>query len=199
MSRVQASFFDRLYENAAGPEQLPWHRDEPPELLQRAGRALDVGCGAGPFSIYLAERGFAVTGLDFSQAAIDMAREGAGDAELQIDFRQADVLSWDGTEPFDIVLDSGCLHGFGDADRNRYKAHLLDWLAPGADYVLVHFEKRHALDWRPMGPRRFPAEQTIALFQPELEVIEHQSLLRKVPLPVGPTVRLGSYWFRRGD
>lgn len=204
MSRYQASFFERIYQNAGRPEALPWHRPDPPELLQRVvaerpqpGKALDIGCGSGLFSIYLARHGYELTSLDFSHTAVEMAKRFAQEAGVRVDVQQVNVLDWDGVGPFDVVLDSGCLHGFDDSGRQRYKACLLRWLAPGGDYVLEHFEKHHLLDWRPIGPRRIPTEQTIALFQPELELIEHQSFLRRVRLPIGPTIQMGSYRFRR--
>jgi 2-polyprenyl-3-methyl-5-hydroxy-6-metoxy-1,4-benzoquinol methylase len=50
----------RFYRQARGvPERLPWHREEPSPVLvsavkarDRHGRALDVGCGAGVFSVW---------------------------------------------------------------------------------------------------------------------------------------------------
>ena len=38
------------------------------------GRALDLACGEGRNSIWLAERGWQVTGVDFSSVAIERAR-----------------------------------------------------------------------------------------------------------------------------
>lgn len=204
MSRYESTFFERIYQRAGSADRLPWYREEPPELLQRAvaehehaGRALDLGCGAGLYSIYLAQQGYDVNGLDFTAGAVEMAKRNAEEAGVHLDLQRADVLAWDGEGPFDLVLDSGCLHGFADTERRRYKANLLRWLAPGGDYVLVHFEKRHAFDWRPMGPRRIPTKKIIALFAPELELVQHASQTAKVPLPVGPTVKVGNFWFRR--
>jgi len=162
-----------------------------------AGTALDLGCGSGLYSIFLARQGYRTTGLDFSQSAVEMARRHADTADVEVQFHRADVLAWDTHETFDLILDSRCLHGFDDAERLRYRENLLRWLAPNGDYVLEHFEKRHPLDWRPIGPRRIPARQTIALFEPELELMEHSSAIRAARFPVGPTVQLGAYWFRR--
>ena len=66
---------------APQPEKLPWHRDEPDALLRRAvearaarGRALDVGCGAGVFTVWLAQSGMETVGIDLFPEAITMAR-----------------------------------------------------------------------------------------------------------------------------
>jgi 2-polyprenyl-3-methyl-5-hydroxy-6-metoxy-1,4-benzoquinol methylase len=42
------------------------------------GEVLDVGCGEASISLYLAERGYTVVGLDLSPTAIDLARREAG-------------------------------------------------------------------------------------------------------------------------
>jgi hypothetical protein len=60
-------------------------------------------------------------------------------------------LQWGGV-PFDLILDSGCLHSLVGGTVASYKQRVLDWLAPGGDYLLEHWGKRHALDWRPVGP-----------------------------------------------
>ena len=44
------------------------------------GRALDVACGAGRNAVWLAERGWTVTGVDFSDVALENARRLAGGA-----------------------------------------------------------------------------------------------------------------------
>ena len=56
-------------------------------------RAIDLGCGNGADSIYLAERGFVVTGVDFSQVAIGKALAAATDAGIDhnLEFVAADL------------------------------------------------------------------------------------------------------------
>lgn len=56
---------------------------------------LDVGCGTGVHSIRLANRGFAVEGIDVSEAALEVAREQIGQAGLagKIDLRREDLLN----------------------------------------------------------------------------------------------------------
>jgi SAM-dependent methyltransferase len=50
-------------------------------------RALDVACGGGRNSVYLARNGFAVTGVDDSDVALAEAARRARDAGLEVDFR----------------------------------------------------------------------------------------------------------------
>ena len=78
MSAIAKIVMERFYRQAAGdPKCLPWHRDTPSKTLRSVvgackgrGRALDVGCGAGVFSIWLAEKGMDVTGIDLFPEAI---------------------------------------------------------------------------------------------------------------------------------
>ncbi|MBV9351456.1 MAG: class I SAM-dependent methyltransferase, partial [Mycobacterium sp.] len=55
------------------------------------GAALDVGCGTGDASIYLARHGWQVTGVDFTPKALDKARSKARTADATVNFLHADV------------------------------------------------------------------------------------------------------------
>jgi len=67
------------------------------------GDALDVGSGEGADAIWLAERGWRVTGMDISAVALDRAAQRAAlagqDIADRIAWRQANLLSWDPAEP----------------------------------------------------------------------------------------------------
>ncbi len=54
-------------------------------------RALDLGCGTGTSSLALARAGWAVTGVDFTRRAINIAKKKALEANLKIKFYVADV------------------------------------------------------------------------------------------------------------
>ena len=53
------------------------------------GTALDIGCGSGDSSIYLARHGWQVTGVDFVSAALAKAPKKADGQRVAIDFVQA--------------------------------------------------------------------------------------------------------------
>ena len=115
------------------------------------GKALDIGCGAGTFSVYLAKQGFDVTGVDFVEKALGFARERARREGAKVSFVKSDILQWNPPGKFDLIFDSGCLHSLEDSSNTAYKEKLLKWLAPGGDYVLVHFGRRGFLDWLRWG------------------------------------------------
>lgn len=72
-----ASFLRQVFETDAW--QLP------------RGRALDIACGKGRNSLYLAELGFEVVAMDISAVALDEGRQRAELKQLRIDWRQTDL------------------------------------------------------------------------------------------------------------
>lgn len=110
----------------------PWDSGiTPPEVVaffaknSVHGRALDVGCGTGTNSIFLAQHGLQVVSIDYSPQAIATARAKTQHLNLGIDFHVADVTQLNFLQdPFDYVLDIGCFHGIPLAGRQKYAAHL---------------------------------------------------------------------------
>jgi cyclopropane fatty-acyl-phospholipid synthase-like methyltransferase len=128
------------------------------------GRALDLGCGTGTNSIYLAQHGFQVIGVDFSLKAIEMARQKARQAGVVIDFYINDVTRLDFIrEPFDLILDIGCFHNLGPAERARYAENLTRLTCPGGLFMLYAFGPRSS-GWRKLG---IAEEQVKATFTPQ--------------------------------
>lgn len=116
------------------------------DFLQRngvsSGVALDIGCGKGRNSLYLARQGFIVYGLDFTPAAIDYLRQQALKEELAGKIHtvcQSVIDPW----PFkaqsaDIAIDTFCYkHQVKASDRAFYRAELLKALKPGGYYLLT--------------------------------------------------------------
>jgi SAM-dependent methyltransferase len=107
-----------------------------------AGSALDIGCGTGDSSIYLAQHGWRVTGADFVPKALDKARMKAAAKKVAVDFVQADAtrLSSEGVgTDFSLIVDNGCLHGMSDADRDAYVREVTAVAAADARLLIVAF------------------------------------------------------------
>lgn len=151
--------------------QTPWdHPEPPPEVMAFAatlppGRALDLGCGPGRASIYLARRGWQVDGVDFIPDAIELARSRAKAAGVSPNFYLAPVTALDFlTGPYDFALDVGCLHNLSDDDLRRYHQHLLRLLKPGGAYLL--FAHLRETDSSSLEDRRWLDERAFRrLFQ----------------------------------
>lgn len=106
------------------------------------GTALDLGCGTGDNSIYLAKQGWQVTGVDFVAKAVDKARAKAAANKVTADFAHADVtkLSSAGLgSNVDLIVDNGCLHGMSADDRDAYVREVTAIAAPDARMLLVEF------------------------------------------------------------
>jgi SAM-dependent methyltransferase len=106
------------------------------------GTALDLGCGTGDNSIYLAEHGWQVTGVDFVAKAVDKARAKAAAKKVDANFARADVtrLSSEGVgSNFGLIVDNGCLHGMSPDDRDAYVREVTAVAAPDARLLLVEF------------------------------------------------------------
>lgn len=73
--------------------------------------AIELGCGTGTNSAYLAGRGFDLTAVDFAANAVAAAEAKARAAGVSAKFVCGDVTKLDGvTGPFDFVFDRGCYH-----------------------------------------------------------------------------------------
>jgi SAM-dependent methyltransferase len=69
------------------------------------GRALDLACGEGRNSVWLAERGWRVTGVDFSDVALAKARRLAAARDVEVDWIASDVLEYvPEPQAFELVI-----------------------------------------------------------------------------------------------
>jgi SAM-dependent methyltransferase len=148
-----ADTFDRLYrgepsfEGGPKPAGIPWdvHQAQPRLMELEAlggiiGEVLDIGCGLGDNSIFLGSRGYSVTGLDGSPAAVEQARGRAAKAEVTVNFDVADATNLTGYDSrFDTVIDSALYHCLDIPGRQAYAAGLHRATRPGARLHLYCF------------------------------------------------------------
>lgn len=107
------------------------------------GSALDVGCGTGDSSIFLAQHGWHVTGVDFTPKALEKARGKARAANAAVNFVHADVthLREAGINgSFQVIVDNGCFHGMNGGDRDLYVQEITAAAAPGAQLLMIAFK-----------------------------------------------------------
>ena len=78
------------------------------------GRALDLGCGTGFWSVRLAQRGWEVTGIDIVPKAVRTARKRASGAGVEVRFVEGSVTTLTAAgigSSFHLILDFGVVHG----------------------------------------------------------------------------------------
>lgn len=199
------TIYGTAYDWADDSEDLPWHREAVPPLLHaflgdcsETYRVLDLGSGSGTIGIELADRGHEVVGVDLIEDAIEMGRRRADERGVDIEFFRSDILEWEASQPFDIVVDCGLLHVLSGEQIEEYGPKLREWLADDGDYFLSHFVPRHRFDWRPMGPTRRSADELTELLPDEL-TLETRACETIYPFFLaGPVARFGHFWFSSG-
>ncbi|MGH3579501.1 MAG: class I SAM-dependent methyltransferase, partial [Mycobacterium sp.] len=99
------------------------------------GEVLDPGTGPGHHAIYYASKGYSVTAIDESPAAIELAKRNAERAGLAVNFQVGDATELAGFEDrFDTVVDVAFYQVFeGDEEtQTRYAQALHRATKPGA-------------------------------------------------------------------
>lgn len=147
LSDHQGDWWDGFYANRAKP--VPFFGPQPDEclaewiaqgLIRAPGRALDLGCGNGRNAVLLAQSGFMVEGVDYSQAAIDWATQRAAEAGVAVQLRHASVFEVDiAAGAYDLIYDSGCFHHLAPHRRPGYVQLVADALKPGGCFGMVCF------------------------------------------------------------
>lgn len=120
-------------------------RDADPTLVDEVrdlapGTALDLGAGDGRNAIWLAQRGWRVTAVDFSTVALDRGRALARAAGVYVDFRLVDLLDWTpAAGVFDLVT-LLFIHLPPDERRPVY-ARAAAAVAPGGTFLVVGHDR----------------------------------------------------------
>jgi SAM-dependent methyltransferase len=159
--------------------EIPWDSGiVPPEVqtlvasgMARRGWALDLGCGSGVSSRFLAQHGFRVVGVDLALSALQRAGWAAQDLALPAYFCLADVadlcfLSIEAT----LALDIGCLHALPPERRVVYARSLAQRLAPGGLYLLYGLEPAPGPGNGGAGGPPGLAAQDVAVFVPQFHL-----------------------------
>ena len=172
MSLISNVFFRLMYRRGF----TPWDSGvPPPELVSviegtrrlATGRALDLGCGTGTTSVYMATKGWQVTGVDFIPRPIRVARAKAASAGESVDFLVGDVtrLHELPIEPgFDLLFDQGCFHSLPDRARPAYVREVSRMAHSGATYLLYAFGRQPDVQRRRFFPRGIMPDEVRALF-----------------------------------
>lgn len=108
-------------------------------LLPPGARVLDLGCGDGRNAIPLLARGFHVTAVDASAAAIAALRYRAGDSSGRLITVAQDIEQFAFIETFDVVIAHGLLQLLPIQTRDRVLASMREQTVPGGYNVVAAF------------------------------------------------------------
>ena len=104
------------------------------------GRALDLGCGTGYWSVQLAQRGWDVTGIDIVPKAVRSARDRARSAGVEGLFVKGSVTELAAAgigSGFRLILDFGVVHGLSP-EQVRAVAREVTAVATGDTTLLMY-------------------------------------------------------------
>ncbi|HOD84602.1 MAG TPA: class I SAM-dependent methyltransferase, partial [Phycisphaerae bacterium] len=105
----------------------------------KPGKALDLGCGTGTNAIYLAEKGFEVTGLEVAPTALTIAEAKARKAGVKVRWIVGDAANPPEMEPFDFIFDRGCYHHVRWVNRDGFVSAVSRLTKPGGQFLLLSF------------------------------------------------------------
>lgn len=136
---VRSSYDDwhrQLGDEEGYDQSAPWHRMVRAHLGPVAGkRVLEIGCGRGGFSRFLAEQGAHLTAADYSEAAADFARDLLADFP-RVDVRVEDIQAISFPEnSFDLVISCETLEHVPDPERGL--AELVRVTRPGGRLLIT--------------------------------------------------------------
>jgi SAM-dependent methyltransferase len=136
-----------------------------------ACKAIDIGCGTGDNSIWLAQNGFKVTGTDTSEIALEKAKEKTAQAKLECNFILADFLSAkiEGS-PFGFAFDRGCFHSFGsEDDRKRFAQNVAAGLEEAGLWLTLVGNADE--ERKSPGPPQRTAKDIVLAVEPYFEIL----------------------------
>jgi SAM-dependent methyltransferase len=154
----------------------------------RPGRALDLACGEGRNALWLAERGWQVTAVDFSRVALDKGRalqeRHPRGRDLRVEWVLGDALTYDaGRAAYDLVV-LAYLQLVADQRRTAVR-RAFGSLRPGGTFFLVAHDASNLTEGTggPTDPEvLFTAEEVLADLDGErFEVEQADRVAREVP------------------
>ena len=145
------------------------------------GRALDLACGEGRNAVWLAERGWNVVGVDYSDAALAKAAELAAERGVAVDLVNSDLLDY---APEQRAFDLVCVLylQLPAAERRRILERAAGAVASGGAFLLVghdltNLEHGHG---GPSDPEVLLTPEDVAAELPGLDVVKAERVLRPV-------------------
>jgi len=114
-------------------------------LVHPGDHVLDLCCGTGPLTFWLAELGAIVTGMDIAPYMVALAKEEADRRNTTAGFIQADIFAHDfGQERFDLVTCFDSISDFPPSDFAGLGRKIAGTLKPGGRFAVQYYDGSYA-------------------------------------------------------
>ncbi len=163
-------------------DEIPWNVENPPDVLTDLVEsgwvlpcdAVDLGCGAGNYAVWLASKGFRMTGLDLSTSAIELAAGIAKQKDVACRFVARDITGIEEgfDNAFDFAYDWEVLHHIFPEGRERYVMNVHRMLRSGGKYFSLCFSEEEPPGFGGEGKYRKTPLGTMLYFSSEEELQE---------------------------
>jgi cyclopropane fatty-acyl-phospholipid synthase-like methyltransferase len=155
------------------------------------GKVLDIGCGSGVWSIFLAKRGWEVTGIDIVEKALQRAKQRVEKENVKVKFLKDDVTALkEVTTKFDLLLDTGTFHGLTHKQRKEMGREINNVASEHATILLLVWDPK----WRGPLPRGASREE-IELCFPDW-MVTHIELAAEKPETIYKILKANEQWYR---
>ena len=175
----KADFWESRYRD----QVMPWDAGKVPAALQEylpkirnGGRVLIPGCGSAYEAGYLAENGFDVLAIDFSPAAVEVAKRNL--PRFGNIVRIADFFDFDCGVPYDFVYERAFLCALPVQMWPQYAVRAAQLLRPNGELAGFFFFKKTE-----KGPPFGTSPRALhALLDPYFELVENKAVTDSIPV-----------------
>jgi 2-polyprenyl-3-methyl-5-hydroxy-6-metoxy-1,4-benzoquinol methylase len=173
--------------------ELPWDTGRPTCCLMQlfsswpvfTGKILEVGCGTGANSVWMAKQGHQVTGMDISAKAVAAAQQRAEEQGASCTFVEANFLTSElEPEQFALLFDRGCFHVMNEEQRSQFARQAASCLERGGLWFSLMGNSDQPSEGQ--GPPRLSAAQICASVEPFFEILSLESFLLDSKKPEPP-------------
>jgi SAM-dependent methyltransferase len=142
--------------------------------------SLELGCGLGRYSSYMAKLGIKATAVDFSPIAIDKAKKRVAKDECKPVYMVGNVTNLESIiGQHDVSFDVGCFHCLKEEGQKKYVSEIFRLLKPGATHLFW------ALNDSPSHIKLYP-DYIANVFETRFQLINSKFSRRRI---------VGSHWY----